>query len=258
VAEEVTVLGNEDLLAWFEQLRLPESSRSLICQIRSSDPARRVGGGHYNVSGRYPSRKMGLSIQFESHRVELAAIYEFEHDPRVLEYWDQPPSFKLEYKSAQGKRIVVLHTPDYFVIRTGGAGWEECKTEEELARWAIKSPNRYVLCGGGWRCPPGEAFAKGFGFTYRVRSAADINWVYQRNIQFLEDYLRNDTSHISAAARNILIAHVAARPGVSLQDLIESTRGVAEPDDLYALLVKQELYVDPLLSKLAEDPARRC
>jgi hypothetical protein len=70
--------------------------RSVIHQIRSSDPARRVGGGHRNVSGRYPSKKMGVTIQFESHRVELARIYELEHDPDVLEYWDQPPQFLID------------------------------------------------------------------------------------------------------------------------------------------------------------------
>ncbi len=32
------------------------------------------------MSGCYPRRKMGMTIQFESHRVELAGIYEMEHD----------------------------------------------------------------------------------------------------------------------------------------------------------------------------------
>ena len=64
--------GNEELFAWFQSVRLPESGREVVHQIRSSDPARRVGGGRRNVSGRYPSKKMGITIQFESHRVELA------------------------------------------------------------------------------------------------------------------------------------------------------------------------------------------
>jgi len=74
------MLGNEELLAWFQRVRLPECGRSIVHQVRSSDPARRVGGGYQNVSGRYPSKKMGVTIQFESHRVELARIYELEHD----------------------------------------------------------------------------------------------------------------------------------------------------------------------------------
>ena len=137
------MLGQDDLLAWFQRLSIPEPTCSMINHIRSSGPSRRVGGGRSNVSGRYPSRKMGVTIQFESHRVELAGIYEMEHDATVLEYFDQPPAIKLDYESAAGKRMGVLHTPDFFVIRRGEAGWEEWKTEEELRRLNAHNPNRY-------------------------------------------------------------------------------------------------------------------
>src|SRR5205823_5647114 len=80
---------------------------------------------------RYPSRKMGLTIQFESHRVELPLVYEMEHDPGVLEYYDQPPSIPLAYHAANGRRVSVMHTPDYFVIRQDSAGWVECKSSED-------------------------------------------------------------------------------------------------------------------------------
>ena len=202
------MLGSEELLGWFQRVRLPECGRSIVRQIRSSDPARRVGGGRRNVSGRYPSRKMGITIQFESHRVELARIYELEHDPEALEYWDQPPSIKLDYKSSLGKRVVVLHTPDYFVIRADSAGWEECKTEEDLLRWSRKSPHRYCRRDDMWCCPPGEDHARPFGLTYCVRSAQEIDWVYQRNIQFLEDYFRDDRTSVSPPVKNLLVAHV--------------------------------------------------
>ena len=85
----------------------------------AADRIRRAasGVGVSNVSGFYPSRKMGVTIQFESHRVELAAIYEMEHDPQTLEFYDQPPAIALDYNSANGRRQVVRHTPDFFVIR---------------------------------------------------------------------------------------------------------------------------------------------
>ena len=76
--------------------------------------------------------KMGCAIQFESHRGELAAIYQFEHDPVVLEFYDQPPALKLTYPSKKGRQVGVLHTPDFFVIREDGGGWIECKMEEHL------------------------------------------------------------------------------------------------------------------------------
>jgi putative transposase len=136
---------------------------------------------------------MGLTIQFESHRVELPLVYEMEHDPGVLEYYEQPPSIPLAYHAANGRRVSVMHTPDYFVIRQDSAGWVECKSSEDLQKLAIRTPNRYLRDGSGkWRCPPGEAHSSPLGLDYRVWSSAEINWNLQRNLTFVEDYLRCD------------------------------------------------------------------
>src|SRR6266849_6392233 len=174
-----SMLTNDDLLAWFQRVDFPKETCSTINHIRSMGPSRCVGGGKSNVAGRYPSKKMGVSILFESHRVELAGIYEMEHDAGVLEYYDQPPAIKLDYESATGKRMGVLHTPDFFVIRENEAGWEEWKTEEDLRRLSERNPNRYCAGeGADWRCPPGAAYAERLGLYYRVRSSAGIDWVF--------------------------------------------------------------------------------
>src|SRR5947209_353710 len=116
------MLSEQDFTAWLARTRLSEGTQAAIAHIRTSGPSRRVGGGRSNVPGRYPSKKMGVTIQFESHRVELPAIFELEHDCSVLEYYDQVPSIKLDYCSAGGKRLGVMHTPDFFVIRENAAG----------------------------------------------------------------------------------------------------------------------------------------
>src|SRR4030095_12363930 len=108
---------------------------------------------------------MGCTIQFESHRGELAAIYHFEHDPAVLEFYDQPGPIKLVYPSAKGKPIGGLHTPDFFVLRADGCGWIECKMEDQLVQLAERLPHRYVRnADGSWHCPPGESDAQPLGF----------------------------------------------------------------------------------------------
>lgn len=139
------MLNPSELKAWCCRLNLNEPAQKIIDQIRSSEPARRVGGGRSNVSGLYPSRKMGATIQFESHRVELAAIYAMEHDPLTLEFYDQPPSIVLDYNSAKGKRLSVRHTPDFFVLRESFAGWEEWKTEDDLKRLTEHNANRTII-----------------------------------------------------------------------------------------------------------------
>jgi transposase InsO family protein len=250
------MLSSEELTAWYERLNLSLEARSVIDRVRSSEPARRVGGGRGNVSGRYPSRKMGMTIQFESHRVELAGIYEMEHDDSVEEFYDQPPSIKLDYLSVEGRHLGVMHTPDFFIIRRDTAGWEEWKTEEELVRLVQKSPHRYRLENSNrWRCPPGEEYAHSLGLYYRVRSSGEINWVFQRNMQFLEDYLRSDSVPISSLVGERVRAYVAAWPGVSLRALLENGTGIAPPDDVYSLIATGHLYVDLAAAALVEPGA---
>src|ERR1700683_35651 len=115
--EGVGLLKDDKFLTWCKGLGLGDTTCETVSKVRSHGPTRRVGGGRSNVSGRYPSGKMGVTIQFESHRVELAFIYQLEHDSSVLEYYDQPPSIPLAYDACNGRRLSVLHTPDFFVIR---------------------------------------------------------------------------------------------------------------------------------------------
>jgi len=245
------MLSDAELLLWFQRLEIPSQTQAIINHIRSSGPTRRVGGGRRNVSGRYPSRKMGFTVQFESHRVELAEIYCMEHDAAILEYYDQPPSIKLDYRSAAGKRIAPLHTADFFVIRRDGAGWTECKTEEELRRLAEQSPHRYVFRDGSWRCPPGEEYARPLGLDYTLRSAQEIDWVFQANILFLEDYFDRKAG-VCSKASELILAQVSALPGITLQQLVDTLGESCRGDDIYTLIAQKRLHVDLHAARLTE------
>lgn len=247
------MLNEADFLGWCRRLALAETTQAAISEVRSRNPTRRVGGGRENVSGRYPSRKMGLTIQFESHRVELPLVYEMEHDPDVLEYYDQPPSIPLAYQAANGRRLSVMHTPDYFVLRQDSAGWVECKTAGDLQTLAIRAPNRYCRDGSGtWRCPPGEAHSSALRLDYRVWSAAEINWVLQRNLQFLEDYLRCDPVSTAGFVAPDIEAAIDAKPGISLLELLETVCGVSKTDEIYLLIATGGVYVDLSAAAIVE------
>jgi putative transposase len=91
---------------WCDRLQLPTTTRDFLIRLRSSPPARRVQGRLLNVCGTYASRKMGVSIQFESHMVELWAIYTMEHSREVLEFFDQPCQLELHYQGHSVARPV--------------------------------------------------------------------------------------------------------------------------------------------------------
>lgn len=163
-------MNQREFQQWCQTLKLGASTGALIDSIRAAPPARRVQGRAGNVSGTYPSRKMGVTIQFESHKVELWAIYQMEHDQEVLEFYDQPPAFLINYQNQSGRKIGHYHTPDFFVLRKTGAAWEEWKTEAQLQRLSKKYPTRYQKTeDGSWICPPGAAHAEPLGLKYYVR-----------------------------------------------------------------------------------------
>ncbi|HLO52154.1 MAG TPA: heteromeric transposase endonuclease subunit TnsA [Kamptonema sp.] len=246
------MLSNTEFNTWCSRFNLSQQTQTLIEKIRSSEPSRRVGGGTKNVSGRYPSRKMGVTIQFESHKVELPFIYELEHDEDVLEFYDQPHQIKLDYEAKNGRKLGVLHTPDFFVIRTNFAGWEECKTEQELKRLSEKNPNRYFCSDDSkWLSPPGEVYAKKFGLYYRIRSDNQINWILQRNLIFLEDYLRATSITLEESVTNSIISRVFSQPGITLAELLHQEIGIIA-DDIYTLIATEQLYVNLNSAPLAE------
>lgn len=251
------MLTESEFSEWVRSLGYSESAIATIRAIRTAPPTRRVGGGSENSPVRYPSRKMGVTIQAESHTNEFPTLYCMEHDPSFLEFWDQPPTIPIAYQSATGRRIGARHTPDYFVIRDTGAGWVECKMEEHLLALAKENPNKFVRDEQGhWRCPPGEVFAEQFGLMYTVHSSNEIDWVLFRNLGFLEDYLRVSSpgALVTAETRQAVCDLVASNPGVRLRDLIEHVQGeqIALADEVYFLLVMDHIYVDLSQQILAE------
>jgi putative transposase len=239
------MLDEQQYQGWCRNLSFKRETKELLDQIRSSPPARRVGGGKKNVAGRYPSRKMGVTIQFESHSNELAAVLEYENDPDCLEFYDQPqPSIPLEYRAKNGRQLRVLHTADFFVLRAESAGWVECKTEQDLVNLAEQSPERFQKAvDGTWHCRPGEDYASRFELRYYRRSSRETDLVYRRNLEFLEDYRRCGTLIIAETARTTVLAAVRARPGITAAELMQVTNPFG-PDDIYGLIAAADLYVD--------------
>ncbi|WP_121663467.1 TnsA endonuclease N-terminal domain-containing protein [Metabacillus litoralis] len=229
---------------WIATKGLSNEAIDLIGKIRKSDPARRVGSGGENVPGFYPSRKMGVTIQFESHTLELAAIYEKEINETVLEYYDQPNQFKINFHNEKGKKLGIRYTPDFFVIEENWIGWEEWKEEEALKNLSFKYPDRYLKDeNDAWRCPPAERYAAQYGVSFRVRSSSEINWTYQRNIRFLEDYLLNPIK-VKDVTRNFILNTIRLRPSIKLDEISGNIEGVYEIDDVYQLIANGEIVVD--------------
>ena len=241
---------------WCCQLKLSEAATKEIKNIRESPPSRRVGGGKKNVSGRYPSLKMGVTIQFESHRLELPLIYQLENDKLVLEYYDQPPSFKINYESKSGRNIGYYYTPDFFIIHQDKVGWVECKREEDLEKIRELKPNLYQKNDlGKWSCPPAEKYASPLGFYFEIWTDKNINWILQRNLEFLQDFKKNNQEIFSENVTKNIKSIVKIKPGITIDELLNALPEI-KCDDLYFLIVSGKIYLD--LRKFALVEPQKC
>lgn len=246
------MLTQEELQAYNERLGLSDRARVEVGAIRTSDPSRAVQSGKANVSARFPSEKMGVTIQAESHKVELAAVYEWEHDDEVLEFWDQPPSIKVTGER-EGRRLPDWRiTPDYFVLHEDWAGWVECKTEEWLEKRAASGKSWYIKGSDGrWHYPPGEAYAAALGLKFIVRSSKETDWTVLRNLQLLADYRAPDCPAPNRDDVRHALDKLKQQPWWILRDFIQAEPAL-DADLVYRLIADGTVYVDLKLELLAE------
>lgn len=193
---------------------------------------------------------MGLTIQYESHTLELPSIYLLEHDPKVYEYYDQPPSFPIRYV-VNGKRRGHLYTSDYFIISEDFIGWRECKTEKQLEKLSKDHPERYYLTDQGtWDMPPAREHAQQYGLSFQVWTDNEIDWTFQSNLEFLEDYYAEENLEIDADVLHQMKAIIKSKQGITLKDLYEQIG--RDSDVIYKSLVLEEIYIDLYRERLTE------
>jgi DNA-binding PadR family transcriptional regulator len=159
----------------------------------------RSGGN--NVIGLYPSRKMGRTLQFESHRCELSFIQKIERCHEALEIWDHPAKIPISYETKAGRKVTVSYIPDFLVLWKDRAEFIECKTEEELIKLSEETPSRYRRDESGeWHGPAAQENLKDFGISQESsahsRSAANPRLINSRrkalqtiDISLLRDYM---------------------------------------------------------------------
>jgi putative transposase len=226
---------------WCRSLPLPPHTCPLLTDIRASRPVRRVGSRASNVSGAYASRKMGCTMQFESHKVELWAIDSMEHDPQVLEYDDQPMQLGLTYAAKSGRTMTVPHTPDVLVFTSDGVWREAWKPEDQRLALAMAQPQRSQRdAQGRWRCPPGEDAAARLGLRSRVRSSAQVSPQALRNLIVLDDdCAAPEVAHGTAQG---MIDRVRRTPGLSLAALLAQVPQVSLAA-VCTVITRSQLYV---------------
>ena len=248
----------EKCLAFCQSKAVTERGLEIVNEIITSPPARRVNSRSMspNLTSRFPSRKMGFTIQAESRSMELASIYIKEFDCAVMGYWDQPHHRpNLSYKSGS-KNVRVPVTLDFFVISEEFIGFEECKPLEMLDKLSSKTPNRYCYdeASRKYQIPPLAVYLEGTGLSYRVVSEQHIDKNYVENLSFLYDLLDEPVTlqdeHMWLAAKKL----VELKGGLTIEVLENTIEGLSQVSILTSI-AKQKLYVD-LYTEVLSDPEK--
>src|SRR6266516_6124447 len=150
---------------------------------------------------------------------------------------------QLHYHARSGRKTSPWHTPDFFVVRRDGAGFEEWKPAASLDMLVVRMPERYQRSGsGGWQCPPGEAVAKSLGLSYRVRTSAEYHPLYIQNLKFLQDFWTHPFSIETEQETRVLEA-LSAYPGVSVAQVVSAHPGLPV-DVVWAMLTSRRIFTD--------------
>jgi len=257
-----TVFDDDDLPAyragslaelWANLDRL-QASRELRAYLRAAlkAPSRRVRSTPRSMSGRYPSKKLGVTIGFESATLELPTILALEHDPDVLFYLEQPPALTLKYKS-NGRMRGYKQTPDFLVIRRDGIALIECKRLEFIHKRAVSNPELFVQADGRWSCPPAAAAAGEMGIAHELWTEAHFNAIELNNKVFLGDYLRADFDipGYEAALANIKSA-VNCLARATIQSILDKWPDTVTLDHVFLAIGRSEVALDWQASRISD------
>ncbi len=236
-----TIISEQELWEIAGRLGLPAEAKRVVDSILRDSPVRAVRGGPSNVTGSYPSTKMGRMISYESRTAERTVIQDLEMDDRVLAYFSQPFAIPVRFRARGGRWVNTMHVPDFFVIRRERFEFLEMKTIDGIERQLVKSPGRWAKRDGKYFSPPAERWARGHGFGYEIKVAEDYSATWRQNADYLDDYLRSKQVLDPTIVRRVL--QTARRHlGCTIGELMEDA--TVDLDTILLLVARRNLHCD--------------
>lgn len=245
------MLNAAELEAYLEQHSVPPAAQAYIRRVRSSPPARLIGGGRTNVPIWYQSKKMGRTIGCESATVEGTYALDCEMDSDVFEYWDQPEQVSVVRTTSGGKKRRGTYTADFLVLLASGPVVAQIKSETEVIRLLEERPSDWRKEGNSFHYAPADVAYAEIGLPHIVIPVASNSLIRSANNKLLIQSLAHEESSDTELIAKIEQA-LAEKASMTLRELAETT-GENDYTALIRLIASGRLYARLSDELLCED-----
>ncbi len=238
------MLSNDEVLLYCKSRGVTESGLSIVDHILSSEPARKVKSNVYNTSGRFVSYKNGMTVQFESLRVEKAYLLLAEMDPDVMLFRCQPYKFKIKAPDKNGVLKTIDYTPDLFVVSKDFIGFIQCKdSDETMLKLSQKHPGRYGLEDNDWVYPAIDEVLEGTGLGHKFFIRNREKTVRIDNACHIADFINGRTPAVDEELQDKVLKTVREQKVISMKDLLSCHKSI-KVDHLLWMIGQNRLVAD--------------
>ncbi|WP_233886391.1 transposase family protein [Paraburkholderia flagellata] len=211
-------LSDQRLSEVLEHARVTSLGQALVRQIRLGQPDSTPRGDREvgNVTGRYPSTKMGRVMTFGSVSLELTALlYADNHlcSPDVLEFWNRVRLRGIDTVDSAGRRTgTTSHLFHALVIETARVYFFEVRQEEKLNDNSLYAKRD----DQSWYSPSIDAALVRYGIGHVVLSERQLGGYLAGNCAYLArcydiDYRRPQEEEVERVCRDVRNEIVTSR-----------------------------------------------
>ena len=237
------MLTDMHLESYFESINLPQKGHDFVRRVRGSDPSRSVTEGNLeNVSSVIYSEKMGHTIQSESSTGEYPAIYEYEFEPEVLEYWEQLPSVKVTGYNKSGRKTSWKLRADFLLLTKRGVIVDEIKSDNYINKKISEGhPAWYVDDQDVTHYLPAEEYFLQLGIEYRIRKISSFNKKLLSNRRLLMSSRQEDSP--SPKIINKVKSALTQNFSMTMKELVELLK-LTDVTPLIQMIDKGEMFCE--------------
>jgi transposase InsO family protein len=230
-----------DLNWLYDKLELSSEARAVVERARIESPTRVPTGSGGNVIGFTTSPHTNLSIPFEAKTSEFYRAVQLNFRSDVIEYYAQPPSRRITYKTSEHKNVTVWKTHDFLIITESWIGYEECKLEKKIGELNQKSADLFVKDETGrWIAPAYARDANLIGLEFSVFCPDIFDVTFVRNADFIRDYMWRDIPDEHKEQVDRITAYLKRKKIDYLSNLIAKFA----PDAVYFAIANKHIYIN--------------